>query len=84
MANDNSVVPYQDIFDHEPYDSLALSDTKRFRSSAQAGEERREGLRQAQEGYPIVGLVGDRLELSAERLFTMAQRRHALAQLLDR
>jgi hypothetical protein len=61
MANDNSVVPYQDIFDHEPYDSLALSDTKRFRSSAQAGEERREGLRHAQEGYPIVGLVGDRL-----------------------
>jgi len=44
MANGNGVVPDQDIFDHEPYDSLALSDTKRFRSSAQAGEERREGV----------------------------------------
>jgi hypothetical protein len=84
MANGNGVVPDQDIFDHEPYDALAFSDTKRFRGSAQAGEERCEGLRQTQEGYPIVGLVGDRLQLSTERLFTMAQRRHALAQLLDR
>ena len=80
----NGVVPDQDIFDHESYDALALSDTKRFRSSAQAGEKRCEGLRQAQEGCPIVGLVGDRLQLSTERLFTMAQRRHAFAQLLDR
>jgi hypothetical protein len=84
MANGNGVVPDQNLFDHEAYDSLALSDTKRFSSRAQAGEERRESLRQPQEGCPIVDLVSDRLQLSAERLFTMAQRRHALAQLLDR
>src|ERR1700736_4955193 len=47
MANGNGVVPHQDVFDHEPHDSLALSDTKRLRSTAQAGEERCEGLRQA-------------------------------------
>lgn len=27
MANGNGVFPDQDVFDHEPYDSLALSDT---------------------------------------------------------
>src|SRR6516225_4343021 len=59
MANGNGIVPDQDIFDHEPYDSLALSDAKRFSSGAQAGEERREGLRQAQEDCPVVGLVND-------------------------
>src|SRR6202011_1425071 len=63
MANGNGVVPHQDVFDHEPHDSLALSDTKRLRSTAQAGEERCEGLRQAQECCPIVGLISNRLKL---------------------
>src|ERR1700737_395291 len=84
MANGNGVVPHQDVFDHEPHDSLALSDTKRLRSTAQAGEERCEGLRQAQECCPIVGLISNRLKLGTERLFTLAQCRHALTQLLDR
>jgi len=74
------VSPPPDIFDHEPYDSLALRDIKRLSRTAQAGEERRESLRQSQEGCPIVGLVSDRLQLSTKRLFTLAQRRHALAQ----
>jgi len=84
VANGDGVVPHQNVFDHEPYDSLALCDIKRLSSTAQAGEERRESLRQSQEGCPIVGLVSDRLQLSTKRLFPLAQRRHALAQLLDR
>jgi len=84
MANGDGVVPQQDVFNHEAYDSLALSDVKRFSSTAQASEECGESLGQAQECGPIVGLVSDRLQLSTERPFTLAQRRHALAQLLDR
>jgi hypothetical protein len=49
----------------------------------QAGKERSEGLRQAQEDCPIVGLVSNCLQLSTEFLFALAQRRHPLAQLLD-
>ena len=68
----------------EAYDSLALSDIKRFSSTGQASEECCEGLDQAQECSPIIGLVSDRLQLHTEHLFTLAQRRHALPQLFDR
>src|SRR5438876_12100574 len=30
MANGDSVLPYQNVFDHEPYNALALSDAKRL------------------------------------------------------
>ena len=40
VTNGDSVVPHQNVFDHEPDNSLAFSDTKRFCSTAQAGEER--------------------------------------------
>ncbi len=83
MANGDGVVPHQDVFHDEPYDSLAFPNSKRFSSTAQASEECGEGLGQAQAGRLIVHLIGDCLQLSAERLFTLAQRRHALAQLLD-
>src|SRR5258708_21891577 len=71
--------------------SLTTSRTIRWRSvtlSVSAALRRRVrnavSLRQSQEGCPIVGLVSDRLQLSTKGLFTLAQRRHALAQLLDR
>ncbi len=47
MANGDGVFPYQDVFHYKPYDSLALLDTQRISSIVQAGEERREGLREA-------------------------------------
>src|SRR6266446_9565345 len=84
VTNGDGVVPHQDVFDHEPDDSLALRDIKRLSGTAQACEERRESLRQSQEGCPIVGLVSDRLQFSTKGLFTLAQRRHSFAQLLDR
>src|SRR5712664_4872201 len=31
VANGDGVVPHQNVFDHEPYDSLALCDIKRRR-----------------------------------------------------
>ena len=84
MANGDGVIPHKNFFNHEPYDALALNDTKRFRGAAQAGEECCKGLGQAQECKLIVALVSDRLQLSTERLLTLTQQRHALAQLLNR
>ena len=78
MANRDGVVSDQDVFHNEPYDSLTFDDTQRISSSVQAVEKRREGLRQAQEGRPIVSLVCDCLQLGAERQFALAQRRHTL------
>jgi hypothetical protein len=72
MANRDGVVPYQNVFDYEAYDSLALSDVQRFSSTAQTREECREGLGEAQECSPIVDLVSNRSQLCTEHLFTIA------------
>ena len=84
MANGDGVVPHQNFFNHEPHDSLALDDIKRFSGAAQAGKKCCEGLGQAQECSPIGGLVSDRLQLSAKRLLALTQQGHALAQLFNR
>jgi hypothetical protein len=84
MANRDGVFSYQDVFHDKAYDPLAFVDAERISRTAQTGKERREGFREAQEGRSIGGLVGDCLQLSTERLFALAQRRHTLTQLLDR
>ena len=38
MANGDGIVPYLNVFDDEAYDSLALGDTQRISSTAQAGK----------------------------------------------
>ena len=38
MANGDVSFSHQNVFDHEPYDSLAFSDIKRFSSTAQASQ----------------------------------------------
>ena len=59
MANRDGVFSYQDVFHDEPYDPLAFIDTERISRTTQAGEERRERFREAQEGRSIVGLVSN-------------------------
>ena len=59
MANCDGVFSYQDVFHHKPHDPLAFIDTERISRTTQAGEERREGFGEAQEGRSIVGLVSD-------------------------
>src|SRR5882724_5716029 len=81
VTNGDGVVSHQNVFNHESHNALALSDTKRFGGTAQASEECCERLGQAQECSPVVGLVGDRLQLSTKRLLALAQRRHTLPQL---
>src|SRR6266567_4754432 len=84
VTNGDGIFPHQNVLNQKPYDSLALSDAKRFRGTAQASKECCESLCETQECSPIVGLVGDRLELGTECLLALTQPRHALAQLLDR
>jgi RNA-directed DNA polymerase len=54
VANSDGVLTYQNVFDHEPDDSLALTDTKRLRGTAQAREECCDGFCQAQECFPTL------------------------------
>ena len=84
MPDDDRVVADEDVLDDETHDSLALDDVKRVGGAAQTTEERREGFCKAQERGAIGGLVSDRLQLGAQRLLALPQRRHALAQLLER
>jgi len=72
MANRDGVVSYQDVFHNQPDDSLPLRDTQRISSATQAGKECGKILRQPQEGCPIIGLIGDCLQLSTKRLFALA------------
>jgi hypothetical protein len=72
VSNRDGVVSYQDVFHYEPDDSLPLSHTQRISSATQAGKERCKILRQAQKGRAVIGLVGDCLQLSTERLFALA------------
>jgi len=59
MANRDGVFSDQDLFYYKPHDPLAFIDTEHVSRTTQAGEERREGFREAQEGRSIVGLVSD-------------------------
>src|SRR5712692_8346413 len=73
VADDDSVIANEDVFDDEAHDSLALNDVERISSAAQTAEERRESLGKAQERGPIASLVSDRLQLGPQRLFTLPQ-----------
>ncbi len=65
VANRDGIVSYQDVFHHEPHDSLPLSNTQRISGATQAAKERCKILRQAQKSGPIISLIGDCLQLSA-------------------
>jgi hypothetical protein len=72
MANRDGIVSYQDVFYNQPDDSLPLSDIQRISSATQAGKERGKILGQPQKGSPIIGLIGDCLQLRTKHLFALA------------
>jgi hypothetical protein len=78
MPDDDRVVANEDVLDDETHDSLALNDFKRVGGAAQTAEERGERLGEAQERDAIGSLVGDRLQLGAQRLLALPQRWHTL------
>ena len=84
MPNGDGVVADQDLLDHEADDPLPVLDIKRVRRGAQPGQERREGLGEAQVGCPVVHLVHDRLQFSLHSMFAVSELRHSLAQFVER
>jgi hypothetical protein len=84
VPNDDRVVADQNVLDDESHDALPFRDIESVGGAAQSRQERCESLCQAQEHGAIVSLVGDRLQLGACRLLSVTQRRHSLAQLLQR
>jgi hypothetical protein len=84
LSDNDRVVPDQNLLDDETHDPLALEYVERGRGTTQAREERRESLDQAQEHGPVIDLIGDGLQLGAQRLLPLPQRWHSLAQLFER
>ena len=84
VADEDAVIADQDFLNHQTHDSLPFDDIKSIGGTAQTPEERREGFCEAQERRAVVGLIGDGLQLGAQRLLALSQRGHALAQLFDR
>lgn len=84
MSDHDTVVANQNLLDDQTHDALPFNDIERIGGTAQSSQEGREGFGQTQQSGPIIGLVGDRLQFGAQRLFPVAQRRHAIAQLFER
>jgi hypothetical protein len=72
VADDDTVVADKDLLDEEAHDTLALDDVECIGSTAQASEERRKIFCKSQEIGAVVGLIRNRLQLGAQRLFALA------------
>ena len=79
VSDHDRVVADEHFLDDEAHDSLLLDDVERLGRRAQAREERRQSLRQAQMGGTITGLLDQRAQFLAQRLLALTQQRHALA-----
>ncbi len=84
MANHDRVIADEHLLDEQAHEALPLQDVQRIRRRPQPGKKRRECFREAQIHRPLARLIGDRLQLGAQRLLALTQRRHPLAQLLER
>jgi hypothetical protein len=71
VTNRNRIFADQNVFNQQAHDLLTFDNAERLCSAAQAGKKCREGFCQAQECGTIIGLVGDRLQLSSECLLAL-------------
>ena len=71
VSNHNRVVVDEHFLDDESHDSLPLDDVECLGRRAQAREERRQSLRQAQMGRTITGLLDQRAQFLAQRLLAL-------------
>ena len=77
MTNGDGILADQNFFNQQSHNLLTFNDTKSFRGTAQASKECCESFCKTQECSAIIGLVGDRLQLSAECLLALTQHRHS-------
>ena len=76
MPDRDGIVVDQHFLDQQSDDLLSLNDVQRTRRRAQPLKESGQGFGQTQERHPVGGLVDDRLQFGAHRLFAAAQFRH--------
>src|SRR6266511_3743267 len=84
VADHDRVIADEHLLDEQTHEALPFEDVQCVRRHAQPGEKRRERLRELQIHRPLSCLIGDRLQLGAQRLFALTQGRHPLPQLLQR
>ena len=84
MADHDFIFADEDLLDQQPHDFLAIADVDGFRRRAEPGQKRSERLGKAKRGGTVTRLIGNRLQLGTKGLFTLAQRRAALTQLIER
>src|SRR6266581_4862755 len=84
VADHDRVIADEHLLDDQSHEALPLENVERIGGYAQPNEKCRECLRQAQVGCSLTSLLGDRLQLDAQRLLALAQWRHPLSQVLQR
>jgi len=84
MANDDRVVADQNLLYQQADDPLTFENVECFGRGAQATEERRQCLCQAQIGGAILLLRSDRLQFGMHGPFPLAQLRQPASQLVQR
>jgi hypothetical protein len=84
VTNDDRVVADHNFLYQQTDDPLTFEDIECFGRGAQATEERRQCLRQAQIGSTVLLLRSDRLQFGMHCPFSLAQLRQPASQLVQR
>ena len=74
VADHDRVIADEHLLDEQTYEALPLKDVQRVRRHPQPRKKCRERFREAQIRRSLSRLIGDRLQLGAQRLLALAQR----------
>jgi hypothetical protein len=72
MADHDLIITHKDLFDQQAHDLLAIEDVESMQRSAEPAEECGECFGETEIGSAVGCLIGDRLQLAARGLFTLA------------
>ena len=78
MTDHDLIIADQDVFDQQSHNLLASMNVDGLRRRAELAEKRSEGFGETKRGGAVIRLIGDRLQLTADGVLTLAQRRAAL------
>ena len=72
MADHDLIITHKDLFNQQAHDLLAIEDVESMQRSAEPAEECGECFGETEIGSAVGCLIGDRLQLAARGLFTLA------------
>ena len=84
MPDDDAVNADEDLLDEEPQDALTFDNRGGFRGVAQPHQEALDGLGKREIALTVQCLRRKCVELRAEDILLFSQRRHPLAQFIQR